>query len=262
MSSTTADAHGDHGHGHGHDHPKHLAHHFETLEQQYDSGKLGIWTFLLTEVLFFSALFVAYTMYRSNYPEVFQFASQYLDTNLGATNTIVLLFSSFTVAWGVRNAMLGETKLLIANIFLTLLCAGGFMGIKYVEYAHKFHEGTLWGGHEHSIFKADPAMIDEDIKAHSKAWKGEGSTVGVAVKDLDPAFREKLGIFFGVYFCLTGLHGIHVLIGMILLSWLLWRAIRGDFGPDNFAAVDFGGLYWHLVDLIWIFLFPLLYLIS
>jgi cytochrome c oxidase subunit 3 len=259
MSSTTADAHAG-GHGHGHDHPKHLAHHFETLEQQYGSGKLGIWTFLLTEVLFFSALFVAYTMFRAQYPEVFQFASQYLDTNLGAINTIVLLFSSLTVAWGVRNAMLGQHKMLCINLLLTLACAGGFMGIKYVEYSHKFHEGTLWGGHADSIFKADPADVSESMKEHSHAWNGDGELV--AVKDLDPVFRQRLGLFFAVYFCLTGLHGIHVLIGMILLTWLLLRAMKKEFGPDHFGAIDFGGLYWHLVDLIWIFLFPLLYLIS
>jgi len=264
MSSTTADAHGAHAedHGHGHDHPEHLAHHFETLEQQYDSGKLGIWTFLLTEVLFFSALFVAYTMYRSNYPEVFQFASQYLNTTLGAINTLVLLFSSFTVAWGVRNAMLGQRKLLIMNLTITLVCAGAFMGIKYTEYNHKFHEGTLWGGNPSSIFQPDVEKIPEHIKEHSEAWTDHDGVYSIGVKDLDPVFREKLGIFFAVYFCLTGLHGIHVLIGMFLLGWLLFRAIRGDFGPDNFNAVDFIGLYWHLVDLIWIFLFPLLYLIS
>ena len=243
-------------------HPEGVAHHFETAEQQFDSGKLGIWTFLLTEVLFFSALFVAYTMYRDNYPEVFQFASQYLDTNLGALNTLVLLLSSFTIAWGVRNAMLGETKMLTINLIITLICAAGFMVIKAEEYGHKFHEGTLWGGHEHSIFQLDASKVDPDIAAHSKAWSNPDGEFSAAVKDLDPEFRQKLGIFFGVYFCLTGLHGIHVLIGMILLTWLLIRNWRDEFGPKNFAAVDFIALYWHLVDLIWIFLFPLLYLIS
>lgn len=261
MSTTTTAANGD-GHGHGHDHPEHLAHHFETLEQQFDSGKLGIWTFLLTEVLFFSALFVAYTIYRYNYPEVFQFASQYLDTNLGATNTVVLLLSSFTVAWGVRNAMLGQKSLLVLNLVITLVCAGGFMGIKYMEYSHKFHEGTLWAGNANTIFRLDPADVPTEIKEHSHAWNNTDGAFTEAVKDLDPEFRQKLGIFFGVYFCLTGLHGIHVLIGMILLAWLLIRAMRGEFGPTNFNAIDFGALYWHLVDLIWIFLFPLLYLIS
>jgi len=262
MSTTTTAAQGD-DHGHGHDdHPKHLAHHFESLEQQFDAGKLGIWSFLLTEVLFFSALFVAYTMYRSNYPEVFQYASQFLDTNMGALNTIVLLLSSFTIAWGVRNAMLGQLGLLKMNLVITLLCAGGFMMIKKMEYEHKFHEGTLWSGNVNTIFRLDPNDVPEDMKHHSTAWDNRNGEFTMAVKDLDPEFRQKLGIFFGIYFCLTGLHGIHVLIGMILMIWLLIRAMKGEFGPTNFNAVDFGALYWHLVDLIWIFLFPLLYLIS
>lgn len=259
-TTTTAELEGDH--GHDHDHPEHLAHHFETLEQQFDAGKMGIWTFLLTEVLFFSALFVAYTIYRSNYPEVFQYASQFLNTNLGATNTIVLLLSSFTVAWGVRNAMLGQIGMLKMNLLITLICAGAFMGIKYMEYSHKFHEGTLWAGNANTIFRLDVEDVPETMKEHSHAWDNRDGEFTIAVKDLDPEFRQKLGIFFGVYFCLTGLHGIHVLIGMILLTWLLLRAMRGEFGPTNFNAIDFGALYWHLVDLIWIFLFPLLYLIS
>ncbi|MDP7061428.1 MAG: cytochrome c oxidase subunit 3 family protein [Planctomycetota bacterium] len=256
MSTTAND------HGHDPNRPKHLAHHFETLGQQFDSGKLGIWVFLLTEVLFFSALFVAYTMYRSNYPEVFQYASQFLDTKMGAINTVVLLLSSFTFAWAVRNAMLGEKRKLMLNLLVTLVCAGGFMGIKYVEYSHKFHDGTLWGGNASTIFKADPAEIPAEIKEVSEAWNNPEGKFSVAVRDLDPAFRQKVGVFFGVYFCLTGLHGIHVMLGMILIIWLMMRTKRGDFGPTNFNAIDFGALYWHLVDLIWIFLFPLLYLIT
>jgi cytochrome c oxidase subunit 3 len=243
-------------------HDPNLAHHFETRSQQFESGKLGIWVFLLTEVLFFSALFVAYTIYRSNYPEVFQYASQFLDLKFGAINTVVLLFSSFTFAWAVRNAMLGETGKLQVNLLVTLLCAGAFMGIKYQEYSHKFHEGTLWGGNESSIFKLDEATVSGHMKEHSEAWSVPKGSNSLAVKDLDPVFRQKLGVFFGVYFCLTGLHGIHVMIGMLLIIWLLVRTRRGHFGPKNFNAVDFGALYWHLVDLIWIFLFPLLYLIS
>ena len=243
-----------------HDHPEGVAHHFENATQQFDSGKLGIWTFLLTEVMFFSALFVAYTIYRGNYPEVFQYASNYLDTNLGATNTVVLLFSSFTVAWGVRNAQLGQQGLLKLNLIITILCAFAFMGIKYVEYSHKYHEGLLWGGAEHSVMKYDPADIPDAVKEHSHAWN-EGAHGGAPVKDLEPEFRQKLGVFFAIYFCLTGLHGIHVLVGIIVLAWLLWQAMQGKFGPKNFGRVDFGALYWHIVDLVWIFLFPLLYLI-
>lgn len=249
-----ADAHGHHG-------PAHLQHHFDTSEQQFDASKLGLWVFLLTEVLFFSALFVAYTTYRSLHPEVFAYASNYLDTTLGALNTTVLLVSSFTVAWAVRNAQLGQRKLLAANLFITLLCAGAFMGIKYKEYSHKYHEGLLWGGAHHSIFKDNEFKIMDSVKEHSEAWNlghGEGA---VPVKDLSNAQRREIGIFFAIYFCLTGLHGIHVLVGMGILTWLLIRVSRGHFSPEYYTPIDLGALYWHLVDLVWIFLFPLLYLI-
>lgn len=247
---------------HAHHGPAHLQHHFETSEQQFDSSKLGLWLFLLTEVLFFSALFVAYTTYRSLHPEVFAYASNYLNTNLGAANTAVLLISSFTVAWGVRNAQLGQRKLLIMNLIITLLCAATFMGIKYQEYSHKYHEGLLWGGAHHSVFKHNEAMIMDSVKASSEAWNVGVPEAGVAaVKDLSPDQRRDVSIFFGIYFCLTGLHGIHVLVGIVVLSWVLIKVIRRKITPEYYTPVDLGALYWHLVDLVWIFLFPLLYLI-
>ncbi len=247
---------------HAHHGPAHLQHHFETSEQQFDASKLGLWVFLLTEILFFSALFVAYTTYRSLHPDVFAYASNYLDTNLGAANTAVLLVSSFTVAWAVRNAQLGQRKLLIANLVITLLCAGTFMGIKYQEYSHKYHEGLLWGGAKHSIFKLDPFKISEEVKENSEAWNhghGEGA---LPVKDMTNEQRRDVSIFFAIYFCLTGLHGIHVLVGMVLLTWLIVKAMRGKITPQYYTPMDLGALYWHLVDLVWIFLFPLLYLIQ
>ncbi len=248
--------------GHAHHGPAHLQHHFDTSEQQFDSSKLGLWLFLLTEVMFFSALFVAYATYRSLHAEVFAYASNYLDTNLGAANTTVLLLSSFTVAWAVRNAQLGQRKLLIANLFITLLCAGTFMGIKYKEYSHKYHEGLLWGGAQHSIFKANEFLILDEVKEHSEAWNEGHGAGALAVKDMTSDQRREVSIFFAIYFCLTGLHGIHVLVGMVLLTWLLVRAIRGHFTPVYYTPIDLGALYWHLVDLVWIFLFPLLYLIA
>lgn len=255
MSSAhpTADAH-------GHDHPKHLAHHYDTLEQQFEGNKLGMWAFLLTEILFFSGLFVAYSVLRSNYPEVFEFGSKFLNTTLGATNTIVLLVSSFTAASAVRNAQLGETSKLKMNLFITLLCASAFMGIKYVEYSHKYHAGLLWGGNAHSLFNPEAPYVPHGDHATDSLVVQE-RIAGMEVDD-SRMFMRNMGRFFGVYFCLTGLHGIHVLIGMVVITWLLRRASRGEFGPDNFTAVDLGALYWHLVDLIWIFLFPLLYLIA
>lgn len=210
------------------EHAPFLQHHFEGHEHQFDAGKMGIWVFLFTEIMFFSGLFVAYTIYRTMHPEVFVGAAQYLDTTMGAINTCVLIFSSLTAAWAVRNAQLGQNRALIINLTLTLLCAAAFMVIKYLEYSHKFHIGLLPG-----------KWFVEEI--------GRPDT---------------LKTFFGIYFAMTGLHGIHVLLGIFVFIWLLKRAIRGDFTPEYYGPIDFTALYWHLVDLIWIFLFPLLYLIN
>ncbi|MBL8821567.1 MAG: cytochrome c oxidase subunit 3 family protein [Planctomycetia bacterium] len=240
--SDTAQSHDDHGHAHS----KHLAHHFDSLQQQFEAGKLGMWAFIAQEILFFSGLFCAYAVYRYNHPEVFVYAHHFLDTNLGAINTCVLLFSSLTMAWGVRCAQLGQRKGLILCLWLTILCGFGFMGIKYIEYTHKWHEGLLWGTRYHP---------SEEALEHAFSHGQEGS------KFSPPPEPANVRTFFAIYFCLTGLHGIHVLVGIGLLAWLLIRAYRGDFSPENFTAVDFIGLYWHIVDLIWIFLFPLLYLI-
>jgi cytochrome c oxidase subunit 3 len=262
MTTASADAPGhDDDHGHGHDHPKHLAHHFDTLEQQFGSSKLGMWAFLLTEVLFFSGLFVAYATLRANNSEVFSYASSFLDTKWGAINTVVLLISSFTAAMSVRNAQLGETSKLKRNLIITLICAGGFMGIKYVEYSHKWQAGLLPPGLENSMFNPETPWIPEAGHHDTDYLNLQRDTM-----DMAPAervhFMTTLGRFFGVYFFLTGLHGVHVLIGMGVISWLILRTSRGEFGPDNFTAVDLVALYWHLVDLVWIFLFPLLYLIA
>jgi cytochrome c oxidase subunit III len=239
-----------------------LAHHFDTPAQQYDSAKFAMWLFLVTEILLFGGLFCAYAVYRANHPEIFLFAHTLLDKTLGAINTCVLLFSSFTMAWAVRAAMLGQRRLLIGLLSVTLLCGFGFLGIKTVEYEHKWKHGLLWGEKfDYAQFKA----------AEHAAPTGPGHTIGqqldhaaavsTAHGHAPAAIPRNVHIFFGIYFVMTGLHGLHVIAGMVMIGWLLMRAIRGDFGTKNYVAVDLGGLYWHLVDLIWIFLFPLLYLI-
>jgi heme/copper-type cytochrome/quinol oxidase subunit 3 len=509
------DAHG-HGHdahdaGHGH-HPPFIQHHYDDAQHQFDSGKLGIWLFLAQEVLFFSALFVAYVLYRHHHPEIYSYAHKYLDVKYGAINTAVLIFSSLTAAWAVRAAQLNQRKLLIGCIAVTILCALGFLGIKYIEYSHKYHEQILFGryfdpcvssggvplltksnhcpGHESTVQWKDGnatagcySDIDQDpgkpevqadceveevrvergkpqrvsagaphdcgkagsvvvVKgdggtytftgacdeimvvgngntiqldtAKKVAVKGQGNTVrgkavdalagdnttkrelpkdpgsltavtdadvdenkdvmreadkkpitercpdplaaighggghgaahaggkypcwrvayqpavctkksgknqyGVIVeygdhevradnvrinatckptpkatepadpfadtirttklgeKELRPVHRastheehereaagpppENTNMFFTIYFAMTGLHGIHVLVGVLVFLWLLVRSIKGHFRPDYFGPIDFAALYWHIVDLIWIFLFPLLYLI-
>ncbi|MEN9579867.1 MAG: Quinol oxidase subunit 3 [Pseudomonadota bacterium] len=289
--ATTADkTHGADGHDHsGHGEFPFLAHHFDTPQQQFETGKLGIWLFLVTEVLFFGGLFCAYALYRSLHPEVFEYAHFFLDTKWGAINTCVLIFSSVTAAWAVRNAQLKQTKMLVINIAITILCGFGFMGIKYVEYSHKIHDGLLPGSHyqptlhawDTPAYKAkygsgehatSPAAPHGKAAAHDK---GVAPTEGAPASEAKPVpFSERkvgphefnveprnVNRFFAIYFCMTGLHGIHVVVGIGIWVWLLIRASRGEFGPQYFGPIDYAALYWHLVDLIWIYLFPLLYLI-
>ncbi|MCA8970537.1 MAG: cytochrome c oxidase subunit 3 family protein [Planctomycetes bacterium] len=254
-------SHAEHGH-----HDPHLAHHFDTPAQQFDSGKFGIWVFLLTEILFFSGLFCAYVVYRYLHPEIFLYGHQFLDVTWGAINTIVLICSSLTAAWAVRNAQLNQQGWLKINIILTILCACAFMGIKAVEYNHKIHEGLLPGKYyvaeaeraaRHAEHAGTAATHDAPT-THDTPVVDEIAQEAHAVHYAEP---ENAGTFFGIYFCMTGLHAFHVLVGIAVFLWVLLRAFKGHFGPTYFAAVDYAALYWHLVDLIWIYLFPLLYLI-
>ncbi|MCC9600105.1 cytochrome c oxidase subunit 3 [Stieleria sp. JC731] len=415
--SATADHSAD-SHGHDHDHPSYLAHHFDTPEQQFDSGKLGMWIFLVTEVLFFSGMFCAYAIFRAWRPEVFEGCSQFLNTKLGAINTGVLLFSSFTMAWAVRASQLEQHKKTAALIASTLCCAMIFLGVKAIEYSHKWHMGLLpaglftydpnnphpegtpnylayicapfavatvgiliWlvvsflrgakfqfecakpilvvflcffvgvglgtilesgesGEHAAHVEGADhaahvdgehagdehadgehaaddhseeadvePAAEPEHVEAiaglvapgamvssdnqldlvkrlasdnTNTGSKGElaarqaqnemaygaitynvsdDSSATVAAAEDDVMRKSRAGVFFSIYYCMTGVHAIHILGGIGVLIWLLVRALRQDFNKNYFGPVDYVGLYWHLVDLIWIYLFPLMYLI-
>ena len=399
--------HADGHDGHDHDHPSYLAHHFDTPEQQFDSGKLGMWLFLVTEVLFFSGMFCAYAIFRAWRPEVFEGCSEFLNTKLGAINTGVLLFSSLTMAWAVRCSQLEQHKKTAALIATTLCCAMIFLGVKAIEYSHKWHLGLLpaglfsydaanphpEGGPNYLLYICAPFAVatvgvflwmvasfiqgakfqfecskpifvvclsfflgvglgtileseeeghhDENhVAAHDgedHAHDGEGhdkeheddhdhdsdheneTLVGVTAPGMMPentqdlAVIERLatdatntglndelaarkaqsdlasgaitydvsddesatvttvpdnvlrpsraGVFFSIYYCMTGVHAIHILAGIGVLIWLLVRAIREDFNKNYFGPVDYVGLYWHLVDLIWIYLFPLMYLI-
>jgi cytochrome c oxidase subunit 3 len=436
--STAHDAHAD-DHGHGHHGSRFIQHHYDDAQHQFDAGKFGIWLFLAQEVLFFSALFVAYVLYRVHHGELYSYAHKWLDVKYGAINTAVLIFSSLTAAWGVRCAQLGQRKGLILCIVTTILCACTFMGIKYIEYSHKYHEQILFGrffdpcvtpGGNELITKSnecpgsrgsvvweyengpdrkkggraiegcfEASTIDQnheedgvqgecqvlELKGHHArgaegkmefketgrreiterchvwnleeeearaesgqkeeaekfpCWKpsyqpavcadltdanarAKGTParpqVGILVEygdheehedvmikaECKPAPKvtheidiggtpeqttqlgkptivkhgriltthqlheiesmgpppEHTNMFFTIYFAMTGLHGIHVLAGIIVFTWLLIRAIKGHFTADYFGPVDYAALYWHIVDLIWIFLFPLLYLI-
>jgi cytochrome c oxidase subunit III len=275
-----------------HDDPWRLAHHFATPRQQFESGKLGIWLFLATEILLFSGLFCAYAVIRANHPEMCFYAHLYLSRPLGALNTLVLITSSFTMASAVRAAQLGHTRWLVRLLAVTLICASAFLGVKAIEYKAKGEEGLL-PGEAYQPKERPPGAVD--LEPAERAAKPQAAAKPVPVDGLlverstiapatvgppgispqwladKPAVAEgkwygpepyNVQVFFGIYFVMTGLHGIHVLGGMAVIAWILMRARRGEFGPRYFSPVDFTGLYWHLVDLIWIFLFPLLYLIT
>lgn len=281
-----ADEAGHGGHGQDHAHTKYpfLAHHFDTPQQQFETGKLGIWLFLVTEVLFFAGLFCAYTIYRSQNPEVFEYAHYFLDTNMGALNTVVLLVSSFTAAYAVRCAQQADKGKLSLSIVITILCACTFMVVKYFEYSHKFHDGLLPGRHfapteqvyELPRFKEkhpEAAELAEKIKAgkldpaERVSKEALEPLVKAGLVDEAKGLKEisvpkKAHVFFGIYFFMTGLHGLHVLVGIGIWVWMLLKAQKGVFNRDYFGPIDYSALYWHLVDLVWIYLFPLLYLIS
>ena len=215
---------------HAHAAPRHpnLADHFETIEKQDHAVRLGMWLFLGTEVLLFAGLFLGYSVYRHFYHDTFRAASHHLSLTLGTVNTIVLITSSFTVAMALYAVKKGNSKAAAGLLVFTILSAVAFLCIKGVEYHEKFQEGALPGKWFH--------------------------------------FHEMQGfpaanMFYTVYFLTTGLHAFHVIVGMAVLIWVLRRTIRGDFDKDYYIPVELGGLYWHLVDLVWIFLFPLLYLI-
>ncbi|MHC4413687.1 MAG: cytochrome c oxidase subunit 3 [Planctomycetota bacterium] len=383
-----------------HDRPAHLAHHFDHPQQQFEAAKLGMWMFLATEVLLFGGLFCAYSVFRANHPALFAYGSRFLDTTWGAINTVVLILSSVTMAIAVWCAQCGRQRGLILFLGLTLMLAVDFLGIKYVEYSHKFHDNLVWGlnfyedplpgafrGQRETIAAApepvalepgdavkgrdlylrtclachglsgaglpglgkplrtseflaglddtgllgflnrgrskgdplnttgvamlpkggNPSLKNQDllhIIAYLRLLQEEaGATAlqetarelviprsvipppapgpaGLAarwdafeqppeasereshlVRGLDQTPPDNAHLFFGLYFGMTGLHGLHVVAGMIVITWLLIRSARGHFNGGYFTPVDLGGLYWHIVDLIWIFLFPLLYLI-
>ncbi len=266
--SESVHAHGGGADGHGaHAHPEFLAHHFDTPDQQFTAAKLGMWVFIATEILMFGGLFCAYAIWRGLDPGVFDEAHHFLNKILGATNTIVLLFSSLTAALAVRSAQVGKRNQTTVYLVVTILCAAVFLVVKYFEYSHKFHLGLLPGhcfGHpglSASIQNGQEVGTCLRIHADSapvmpqwvKAVDEEGHTT---------LLSPRANMFFGLYFVMTGLHGLHVIVGMSLLGWVLYKNIQGKFSPAYFTPVDLGALYWHLVDLVWIYLFPLLYLVG
>jgi cytochrome c oxidase subunit III len=205
-----------------------LAHQFDSLDQQKGAATLGMWVFLVTEVLFFGGLFLTYAIYRSWYPQAFAAASHELDVTLGTINTAVLITSSLTMALAVHAAQLGRRNLLMTLLVATMILGGVFLGIKGVEYYRKFVEHHVPG----------PGFMFEQ------------------------EYARNAQIFFSLYFLMTGLHALHMIIGLGVMLVMLWWAWRGTVTAEYYSPIEISGLYWHFVDIVWIFLFPLLYLIG
>lgn len=205
------------------------AEHYQDSQHQDATGKHGVWLFMVTEMMMFGGLFVAYALFKNIYPEVFHAGHKFLDWKLGGLNTVVLLSSSLTMALSIHYIQKGKPKVAMGHLAFTFLCGAAFMVIKYFEYTHKIHEGLVPGKFFHYS-----EMTGEPLN---------------------------LALYFGIYYCMTGLHGIHVLTGMFLIGWAFLKVKRGDFTPTQYTFLEGTGLFWHVVDLIWIYLFPLLYLV-
>lgn len=297
-----------------------VAHHFHTAEQQHSSAKLGMWLFLVQELLFFAGVFLAYAAFRYLHPATLLSAHEHLNVPLGTLNTVFLITSSLTMALAVHAAQLSDGARLRRNLLLTITFACCFLGVKYIEYAHKFHDGLLAGkyftaegllsepqreqlqhvfrlkDHPERVyfsFKPGYTVSERDVarafaEHHMPTRQVDRAPSTLAVNPAtltlaesfhgasdDPgtwgpsatantmavSFAGKPHVFFGIYFAMTGLHGLHVLVGIFLIAWIWSRARRAEFSSAYYTPVENVGLYWHLVDLIWIFLFPLLYLV-
>jgi len=215
-----------------------LVHHFPDLARQKEAAGLGMWVFIAQEIMFFGGLFLAYTIYRNLHYPAFAAGSHHLDLTLGAVNTAVLICSSLTMAMAVHSAALGHRKQIVAYLIATIALGSVFLGIKTVEYLDKFEHHLVPGPH----FSA------EELKGK------DGGPLG-------PEDAKHAEIFFSLYFAMTGLHATHMIIGIPIIAVIALMAQRGRFGPEYYTPVEMVGLYWHFVDIVWIFLFPLLYLI-
>ena len=243
---------------------------FQTLEQQKESATLGMWVFLITEILFFGGLFLAYTINRHAFPTAFGVGGNMLDLNLGFINTVVLIVSSFTMAMSVWSAQTSRKKLVPLCLILTLILGSGFLGIKVIEYKQKF-DHHLIPGHNFDITycsrnQAACGLNDKDFAAEQKeiseGIEAEQKASGLSEENALIALNAHAQLYFSLYFGMTGLHALHMIIGAGLLLWLIFEGFKGRFDANYNTPVENIGLYWHFVDIVWIFLFPLLYLIN
>ncbi len=288
---------------HEHDyHPPGLQHQFEDMKQQEESVAIGMWAFLVQEIMFFGGLFTAYLVFRSRYPMAFAAGSNHLDAFLGGLNTLVLIVSSLTMALTVYYAQKGKRMMQVYLIIATMLFGTTFLVVKYFEYSDKYHHGLVpvtglnmrtkatserpstQNEHEsrpknsldapktetpyanpRGEFQWHDAKGDQIIlEARAKGYLTPHEEIGYFTNgDLDNnKVRDKVRIFFWIYFVMTGLHALHMIIGLGIMAWLLWTAWRGAYSADYYSPVEMSGLYWHFVDIVWIFLFPLLYLLG
>ncbi|MBK7704460.1 MAG: cytochrome c oxidase subunit 3 family protein [Acidobacteria bacterium] len=296
---------------HEHDyHPPGLQHQFEDMQQQQDSVTLGMWAFLVQEIMFFGGLFTAYLVFRSRYPMAFAAGSNHLDAFLGGLNTLVLIISSLTMALTVYFAQKGNRNLQVIMIVLTMIFGTTFLVVKFFEYSDKYHHGLVpfnglnqkvkkqaGGETEKSSLvlpfetKADAAETKTEAKPEAEhanprgefQWRDEdkhGVKIVLDAQKLghltayeksgyftngeydNAKFTQKVRMFFYIYFVMTGLHGLHMVVGLGVMLWLLVMAWRGTYSAEYYSPVEISGLYWHFVDIVWIFLFPLLYLLG
>jgi cytochrome c oxidase subunit III len=289
-------------HTNDHYHPPGLQHQFENMKQQEESVSIGMWMFLAQEIMFFGGMFTVYLLYRWKFPMAFAAGSNHLDAFLGGLNTLVLIVSSLTMALTVYYAQKGDRMKQVVLIVLTMIFGAAFLGVKAVEYTEKYNHGLIpfsnWnlktkddGKHtEHAsvlpfetkVSAAEIKKESEEHKYHNPSGVFQWTDISLAVRGekegiltdwekvgyydngkLDEhKFESKVRIFFWIYFCMTGLHALHMIIGLGLMGWLLWRAWIGSYTAEYFSPVEMSGLYWHFVDIVWIFLFPLLYLLG
>ena len=247
MDNAIAVAHDSHAEEHHVSLPQHR-HHFETEQQQREAGTFGMWLFLLTEIMFFGGLFFAYLLYRNWYNPAFVAASNQLSIPLGTVNTGVLITSGFFMALGVWAAEVRKKGLLVIFLILTIISGGIFLGVKYFEYKEKWEKHHIPGA---------SFDISEFVNPPLNPKTGKPTE-----QPLSPDMAQKTQVFFSLYFAMTGMHALHMIIGIVLLFWLTARAQRGDFTAGYVAPIENFALYWHFVDIVWIFLFPLLYLIN
>ena len=298
---------------HEHDyHPPGLQHQFEDMKQQEESVSIGMWAFLVQEIMFFGGLFTAYLVFRSRYPMAFAAGSNHLDVVMGFINTLVLIVSSLTMALTVYYAQKGKRMMQVYLIIATMLFGCVFLGVKYFEYKDKWEHGLVpINGLNHKIkddgHKTEPKAASAERPANQTELESQGKNslespkaeehhanprgefrwndekgkeivleakkgnyltkyeeVGYFTNgEYDNAkFTDKVRIFFFIYFVMTGLHALHMIVGLGIMLWLLWMAWRGSYTADYYSPVEISGLYWHFVDIVWIFLFPLLYLLG